>query len=92
MEALQIRADAGDDEQRQHAVERLARSVELAESTDMYCAAWLISSCAEAVSRIDRTRVGELVRAYVDRVKKLGYPEMTRRFDALEASLERPQP
>jgi tetratricopeptide (TPR) repeat protein len=92
VEALQIRTDVGDDERRHHAVERLARSVELAESTDMYCAAWLISSCAEAVSRIDRTRVGELLHAYADRVKKLGYPEMTRRFDALESGLERPQP
>jgi tetratricopeptide (TPR) repeat protein len=92
VEALQIRTDIGDVERRDHVVERLARSVELAESTDMYCAAWLISSCAETVSRIDRTRVGELLRAYADRVKKLGYPEMTRRFDALEASLERPQP
>ncbi|HEV8447009.1 MAG TPA: AAA family ATPase [Gemmatimonadaceae bacterium] len=91
VEALQIRGYAGDDEQRDRAVERLARSVELAESTDMYCAAWLITSCAEAVGRIDRTRVGELLRAYGDRVKKLGYPEMTRRFDVLEASLERPQ-
>jgi tetratricopeptide (TPR) repeat protein len=92
VEALQIRADAGDDERRHHAVERLARSVELAESTDMYCAAWLIASCAEAVSRVDRTRVGTLLRAYAERVKKLGYAEMTRRFDALEAGLERPQP
>jgi diguanylate cyclase (GGDEF)-like protein len=92
VEALQIRTDVGDDERRHYAVERLARSVELAESTDMYCAAWLISSCADAVSRIDRTRVGELLHAYADRVKKLGYPEMTRRFDALESGLERPQP
>ena len=92
VEALQIRTDVGDDERRHHVVERLARSVELAESTDMYCAAWLISSCADAVSRIDRTRVGELLHAYADRVKKLGYPEMTRRFDALESGMERPQP
>ena len=92
VEALQIRCDAGDAERRDQAVKRLGRSVELAESTDTYCAAWIISSCAEAVSRIDRTRVGELLRAYAERVRKLGYPEMSRRFDALETSLERPQP
>jgi len=91
VEALQIRTDAGDDQQRDRAVERLVRSVELAESTDMYCAAWLIASCAESVGRIDRTRARELLRAYGDRVKMLGYAEMTRRFDALESSLERPQ-
>lgn len=92
VEALQIRTDANDVERRQHAVERLARSVELAESTDVYCAAWLISACAETVGRIDRPRVTELIRGYAVRVKKLGYPEMTRRFDALESSTERPQP
>ncbi len=92
VEALQIRADAGNDERRDHAVERLVRSVELAESFDMYCAAWLISSCAETVSRIDRSRVADILATYAERVKKLGYPEMTRRFDALETSIQRPQP
>jgi tetratricopeptide (TPR) repeat protein len=92
VEALQIRSDAGNDERRHFAVQRLARSAELAESTDVYCAAWLISVCAETVSRIDRTAVAELVHGYADRVKKLGYPEMTRRFDILESSSERPQP
>jgi tetratricopeptide (TPR) repeat protein len=92
VEALQIRLDARDDERRHHVVQRLARSAELAESTDGYCAAWLISACAEAVSRIDRTGVAELVHAYAERVKKLGYPEMTRRFDALASVSEQPQP
>ncbi len=92
VEALQIRADAADVEKHHQAVERLASSVELAESTDVYCAAWLLSACAEAVGRIDRKKVGELLHAYGERVKKLGYAEMTRRFDVLETSLERPQP
>jgi len=92
VEALQIRSDVSNDERRDTVVQRLARSVELAESTDAYCAAWLISSCAETVSRIDRNGVGDLLHTYAERVKKLGYPEMTRRFDALEASIQRPHP
>lgn len=83
VEALRIRADARDDERRSGAVERLIASVELAESTDVYCAAWLIACCAEPVSRFDRTSVDELLRTYGARVRRLGYPEMTRRFDAL---------
>ena len=83
VEALRIRADARDDERWPGAVQRLLASVELAESTDVYCAAWLIASCAESVSRFDRERVEELLGAYGPRVRKLGYPEMTRRFDAL---------
>ena len=83
VEALRIRADAGDDERRNGAVERLIASVELAESTDVYCAAWLIACCAGPVSRFDRDSVDELLQTYGARVRKLGYPEMTRRFDAL---------
>jgi len=92
VEALQIRSEAGDDERRHSVVQRLARSAELAESTDVYCAAWLISACAEAVSRIDRRGTDELLRSYAERVKRLGYPEMSRRFDALASLMERPQP
>jgi tetratricopeptide (TPR) repeat protein len=91
VEALQIRTDAGAAERHEHAVRRLSSSVELAESSDTYCAAWLLSSCAETVGRIDRSRVGELLGAYAERVKKLGYPEMTRRFDVLASLMERPQ-
>lgn len=85
VEALLIRADARDESHGRAALARLALSVELAESTDIYCAAWLLSSCAESVSRFDPPRVEELLRTYHERVRKLGYPEMTRRFDALRS-------
>jgi tetratricopeptide (TPR) repeat protein len=90
VEALQIRADVRD-QRFDQALQRFSSSLELAESTDVYCAAWLIAACAETIGRFDRKRVDEVLRTYGERVRKLGYPEMTRRFDALQSSPERTQ-
>jgi hypothetical protein len=55
----------------------------LAESSDLYCAAWLTASCADDLIELDAEGVKSSVRRYGERVRKLGYAEMTRRYDAL---------
>ena len=65
------------------ALERFASAVTLAESSDLYCAAWLTASCADDLIELDAEGVKSSVRRYGERVRKLGYAEMTRRYDAL---------
>jgi tetratricopeptide (TPR) repeat protein len=67
----------------QEALDRFASAVSLAESSDLYCAAWLTASCADALIEIDRERVKSSIRRYGERVRELGYAEMTRRYDIL---------
>jgi hypothetical protein len=70
---------------REDALKRFSDAVTLAESSDPYCAAWLIASCADDLIDLDRSGVKSSIRDYSERVKKLGYAEMTRRYDALIA-------
>jgi len=65
------------------ALERFASAVTLAESSDLYCAAWLTASCADDLIDLDAEGVRSSVRRYGERVRKLGYAEMTRRYDSL---------
>jgi diguanylate cyclase (GGDEF)-like protein len=69
----------------QEAVSRFDRAVTLAEQTDVYNAAWLTAICADALRRIDPRRVNVSVTRYSEKVRSLGYPEMTRRYEALVA-------
>jgi len=81
-EALAIRIDAADG-RFEKAFGELEHAVALAEGADLYNAAWLTVACAEALIEFDRDRVGACINRYSDRVRKLGYPEMTRRYEAL---------
>lgn len=81
-EALLIRL-AVLDGQTDAAFDRFSLVMPLAESADLYSAAWLLAACADSLGSYDRTRVETLIEAYRERVVKLGYPEMTRRYDAL---------
>jgi diguanylate cyclase (GGDEF)-like protein len=65
------------------ALVRLTASLDLAESAELYAAAWLTAACASAVRPFDAERVAEFIRRYAPRVADLGYSEMTRRYDAL---------
>jgi len=65
------------------ALERFASAVTLAESSDLYCAAWLTASCADDLIELHAEGVRSSVRRYGERVRKLGYAEMTRRYDSL---------
>jgi len=65
------------------ALDRFTAAVSLAESSDLYCAAWLTASCADDLFAVDPTAVKSSIQHYDERVRKLGYAEMTRRYDAL---------
>jgi tetratricopeptide (TPR) repeat protein len=65
------------------AIGHFDRAVTLAEAADLYSAAWLTAACAEALMAFDAERVKVTIRRYKSRVKELGYPEMTRRYEAL---------
>ena len=83
VEALFIRMAARQGRQ-DEALRRYSEAVSLAESSDPYCAAWLIASCADDLIELDRSGgVKSSIRDYSDRVRKLGYAELTRRYDAL---------
>jgi tetratricopeptide (TPR) repeat protein len=83
VEALFIRMAARQGKQ-DEALRRFSEAVNLAESSDPYCAAWLIASCADDLIDLDANGgVKASVREYSQRVRKLGYAEMTRRYDAL---------
>jgi hypothetical protein len=83
-EALAVRIDAADG-RFEEAMTRLERAVALAEGADLYNAAWLTVACAEALAGFDKDRVNACIDRYNERVEKLGYPEMTRRYAALVA-------
>ena len=83
-EALAIRVDAAD-QKFEEALSRLEHATALAEGADLYNAAWLTVSCADALFDYDQERVRACIDRYRERVRKLGYPEMTRRYEALAA-------
>ena len=82
MEALLIRIDTLDGRKVQ-ALTRFATAISLAEAADVYSAAWLVAVCSESLAEADAPTVDRFVDEYDARVKKLGYAEMTRRFDLL---------
>jgi tetratricopeptide (TPR) repeat protein len=81
-EALAIRIDALENRS-EEALGRFDHAIALAESADLYNAAWLTAICAESLMRIDPERVKLSIRRYREKVRGLGYPEMTRRYEAL---------
>ena len=83
-EALAIRVDALDG-RGEEALLRFELAMSLAEEVDLYSAAWLTAACAGALAAFDRDRVMVSIDRYSARVKQLGYPEMTKRYDALAA-------
>jgi tetratricopeptide (TPR) repeat protein/GGDEF domain-containing protein len=62
---------------------RFTSAVAVAESSDLYNAAWLTAVCAEALLEFDQISVKSSITRYTDRVRQLGYAEMTRRFESL---------
>jgi tetratricopeptide (TPR) repeat protein len=82
VEALFIRMDAADGRNVQ-ALTRFATAVSLAEAADVYSAAWLVAVCSDSLAGADQPTIERFVGEYDARVKKLGYAEMTRRFDML---------
>jgi tetratricopeptide (TPR) repeat protein/GGDEF domain-containing protein len=82
VEALFIRIDAAEGRYVQ-ALTRFATAIALAEGADVYSAAWLVAVCSKSLAEADAHTVDRFVGEYDARVKKLGYAEMTRRFEVL---------
>jgi tetratricopeptide (TPR) repeat protein len=82
VEALAIRMEAQAGNQTA-AFERLSAAVALAETADVYTAAWIIAAVAGGLIDANGELLSGFVNRYADRVKKLGYAEMTRRFEEL---------
>ncbi|HVX38276.1 MAG TPA: AAA family ATPase [Gemmatimonadaceae bacterium] len=81
-EALIVKLDALDG-RTQEAISRFDRALVLAETADLYNAAWLTVTCADALRAIAPDQVKVSIERYRERVKALGYPEMTKRYEAL---------
>ena len=82
VEALAVRIDARDGNLAE-AVGRFNRAFVLAERADLYIAAWLTAACADALRGFDTEGFRANIERYSARVRELGYPEMTRRYEAL---------
>jgi len=82
VEALAIRLDAVSGEAG-NAIDRFETAVSLAEAADFYNAAWLTAACADTLMPFAPDRIRQYVTGYAERVKGLGYPEMTRRYESL---------
>lgn len=65
------------------AFSRFASALALAETSDVYNAAWLIVECADALFEFDASTIRSSISRYTERIRKLGYPEMTKRYEAL---------
>jgi tetratricopeptide (TPR) repeat protein len=62
---------------------RFSTAVSLAESSDVYNAAWLTAACADALFEFDESAIKSSITRYTERVKELGYAEMTKRYEVL---------
>jgi diguanylate cyclase (GGDEF)-like protein len=82
VEALTVRLLVADGRPTE-AFARFASAISLAESSDVYNAAWLTVTCADALLKFNSEGVKTSILSYRDRVRRLGYAEMTRRYEAL---------
>ena len=62
---------------------RFTSAVSLAESSDVYNAAWLTVACADALLEFDREGIQASMNRFGERVRQLGYAEMTKRYESV---------
>ncbi len=82
VEAFIVRMDLLDGADKA-ATERFQQAVPLAEAADFYTAAWLTAECAGPLMSVDSARMKPLIARYTARVRTLGFPEMTKRYETL---------
>ena len=82
VEALSIRLSTLDGNL-DEALDRFDNSLTLSSASDVYSAAWLTAECAEVLFEHDPTHIRSSVLRYAERVKGLGYTEMSRRYEVL---------
>jgi diguanylate cyclase (GGDEF)-like protein len=85
VEAFRVRMTALDGDL-DAALGRLETALTRAEASDIYSAVWLTAECAEALRAHRLPRMKSLVDRYANRVKELGFDEMTRRYEILAQS------
>jgi hypothetical protein len=56
----------------------------LAETTDLYSAAWLTAACADSLFALNPERIRSTLRRYSREVGALGIVDLTRKYEALE--------
>lgn len=81
-EALLIRVDAAD-AKGDVAIDRFEWALHAAEAVDLYPAIWLTLSCGPTLRKLDPERVGIIIERYASLVGRLGFPELTIRFERL---------
>jgi tetratricopeptide (TPR) repeat protein len=81
-EALAIRLAEGDGRV-DEAFDHFENSLTLAGAADVYSAAWLTAECAEVLYRHDPIHIRSSVLRYAERVRGLGYAEMSRRYETI---------
>jgi tetratricopeptide (TPR) repeat protein len=81
-EALQVRMLVLDGRPIE-AFARFTSAIALAESADVYNAAWLTAVCADSLFEFDPSAIRSSIHRYTSRVKALGYAEMTKRYELL---------
>jgi hypothetical protein len=67
------------------AVRHFGRAVAQAESSDVFCAAWLTVHCAQILAEHDPEYMRTSVSRFAEKVKDLGYNEMSKRYSELLA-------
>jgi len=87
VEALAVRLVAAEGRS-EEAVDRLIAALAVAETAELYAAAWLTAACADAVTLRESARLDDFIRRYAGRVAELGYTEMARRYESLTAALQ----
>ncbi|HUF26401.1 MAG TPA: diguanylate cyclase [Gemmatimonadaceae bacterium] len=65
------------------AMQHFEAALELAEANDVYSAAWLAAECADLLYQHDPAHMRSTVTRYAERMKELGYGEMSRKYEAL---------
>ena len=82
-ETLRIRIAAAEG-RGEEAMQMFNEAQALAETTDLYSAAWLTAACADALYALNPERIRSTLKRYSREVGALGIVDLTRKYEALE--------
>jgi diguanylate cyclase (GGDEF)-like protein len=83
VETLRIRIAAAEGRGAE-AMQMFDEAQALAETTDLYSAAWLTAACADALYPLNPERIRDTLKRYSREVGALGIVDLTRKYEALE--------
>jgi hypothetical protein len=67
---------------------RLESALRMAESSDLWAAAWLGAECADELVNAEPERLRTIIAHYAGRVQGLGYPSLVERYQELTGRLD----